>query len=85
VTDALAISVYPNPASNNLFVTLSPNTKESLCQLYTITGQQVWTSTIADNTSTFEIPVGALTNGIYFLKLQTGDGSTFTKKVEVIK
>jgi hypothetical protein len=81
----LSDDIYPNPATNNIFVTLSSNPKESLCQLYTITGQQVWNSTIAANISTFEIPVDNLNSGIYFLKLETGDGTTFTKKVEVLK
>ncbi len=79
------ILVYPNPATNKVYISLKSNNKESLCQLYNITGQEIWNSSIAANTSIFEIPLQNLSNGVYLLKLQTGDGGTLVKKVEVLK
>jgi len=78
-----AIEIYPNPASDNVYI--SGLKQNSLLNLYTLTGQLVWSENSVSHNLTTEIPVSNLPNGIYFLKVQSADGGIVTKKIEVIK
>jgi hypothetical protein len=80
---AISYTVYPNPAIDNLTVQLS-KTGKTVVTLYDITGREV-INTIKENTSVFNISVAGMPAGIYLLKLQSEDGSTLTKKIEVTK
>jgi sugar lactone lactonase YvrE len=76
-------SVYPNPTSDNLTVTLT-NAGKIVVTLYDITGREML-NMVKENTSAFNISVAGMPSGIYLLKLQTEDGSILTKKIEVAR
>lgn len=68
--------VYPNPA--NEFVTIESNNVEiSSIVIYDVLGKNVWSQkTLANN----RIDVSALTNGVYFMKINANRNS-ITKKL----
>ena len=73
-------SVYPNPATDMITITLPEKLIDKPCS-YTIldlSGKQVATSNIASS-RTFTVPVTQLPRGIYLLKI-TGNATTITKK-----
>lgn len=70
-----AISVYPNPFKNNLYIN-NPNSSIEKYELYNLLGNKVQEDVIQSN----EIKTGNLAKGIYFLKLYTND-SFILKKV----
>ena len=61
--------VYPNPVSETLHVVGNKDVMRA--SLYSITGQQV----VVLNDATKEIDVRLLQSGLYFLELETSDGS----------
>lgn len=69
-----AISLYPNPATNGLF--LASQDKVASGEIYTMTGQLVRSVTIEEN----KIPIGDLSSGVYLLKLHMEDGKSIDKK-----
>lgn len=69
-----AISLYPNPATNGLFV--ASQNKVASGEIYTMTGQLVRSVTIEEN----KIPIGDLSSGVYLLKLRMEDGQILDKK-----
>jgi hypothetical protein len=72
------ISVYPNPASNQLTVscTVSGN---AIMTLTDITGKKVISSETKFNGQTVTIPTDGLSNGIYLLNITNGENSYSTK------
>jgi hypothetical protein len=78
------ITIYPNPSVNNTYVEVSGLSKENTLSLYSVTGQKLW-SFYSANEQTVKVPVQSLPGGIYFLKVLRNDGSTITKRVEVVK
>jgi len=80
-----AIHVYPNPAKEVLKVDLDGiNHQVKQADLVSIQGQTVFISSKFDNSKTFTIPLADIADGVYFLKIQTNEGTT-TKKVVVAK
>lgn len=77
---ASAISVFPVPADANLTVEGVKNTEN--IEIFNVTGQQVTLhSATAGDRVVFQ--TSGLPNGIYFLKVNLGDGSTYTHRVLV--
>ena len=56
-------SVYPNPASGTITVTVDATTE---AMLFTADGRQVWHGTVSDNTT---IPLHGLAAGVYTLRV----------------
>ena len=69
------VSVYPNPASNSLQVTVNTGYVVQ-CTLYDVLGNELL------STKEKEIDVSNLSNGVYFIHVKTAEG-TATKKVVV--
>lgn len=67
------VSVYPNPASDNLNVVINGIVVEKL-ELLTITGQVI--SSKASNESKIAFDVSGLSSGVYFLKVYAEEGTT---------
>jgi len=64
------ISVYPNPVKNNLYIDVSGSLDIKNMELYNILGREIETYS-----NSFEaINVNGLSNGVYFLKLNTNKG-----------
>jgi minor extracellular serine protease Vpr len=77
------VSIYPNPASQLLFVDAQDiDNKIIKCDIYNLQGQLVQKQPVATNNSTqqFVFDVRNLTEGIYLLQIETSKG-TLTRKI----
>ena len=75
------ISLYPNPASDFININFGTQTKQtSTLKIFTNTGQQIVSKTIAPNTNHVEINVANLSTGFYFLQIDSGNGNVLVKK-----
>jgi len=74
-------NIYPNPASKQLTLSFPEfNTKnKAIATLYNLSGQQLLQQNITQSNT--EIDVHSLSNGIYFLKLNTNKGIIMKKFV----
>lgn len=80
----VALSVYPNPASNVLNVAADKNMAGNKLEVYDLTGQLVATHTLSGNTS--NINIANLANGAYIYKVTDKAGiSIGQSKFNVIK
>jgi N-acetylneuraminic acid mutarotase len=71
------VQVYPNPASDVIYMYNLPTDINATVTLSTITGQVVQSEKLSQN----KINVSALNNGIYFLKIETKNGSAVKKVI----
>jgi len=82
LADNAAFQMYPNPASENLYVkTGSVQGELVYADILNICGQVVSTSRL-DNATITSIPVKALANGIYFLRLYNDKMNVIQKFVK---
>ena len=81
-TDQQKIKIYPNPATDVVTITLTDNAEGAQLELLNACGQLVrsW----QPETTTGYLPIYNLPNGIYYLRLSTGDGSKATGKLVVL-
>ncbi|HWY99190.1 MAG TPA: T9SS type A sorting domain-containing protein [Bacteroidia bacterium] len=77
VTSSPFINVYPNPATNELFINLHQAVDGKLT-LTNVLGQDVYTTKISGSTQ--KINTAGLPQGVYFLKIES-NGQVLTKKV----
>jgi Secretion system C-terminal sorting domain len=66
------VTAYPNPAKNNLLVTLTGINRSSIwLQIINTTGQQVWQQQVllVNNNGRIDVPVQHLPAGIYYIKI----------------
>ena len=75
------VSVYPNPVSDMLHITLSDQHEQATVTLYNMVGQAVYAQGY-DNANSIEIPVSQLTDGIYVLAMESG-GRTLHQKIVI--
>ena len=79
------LTVFPNPASDEMRFrfTIEKPTKARI-SIHDVQGREVFTSTevIQSGTSTKEIPLHTLENGIYILRISTGSTSYIAKFVK---
>ena len=73
-------SVFPNPASNQCFVTANTESDHSLCQLFDLTGRMVMQSVLTPGVNTLNLQ--HLTPGCYVMKI-TDNMTVVTKKLIV--
>jgi uncharacterized repeat protein (TIGR01451 family) len=73
-----SISVYPNPT--NSFVTINCNSNIKSIELYDVQGRILETS--IENNSAAKLDISVKQNGIYFLKINTENGSKVEKIVK---
>lgn len=69
LTGSYFISVYPNPVSDVLYITLNEN-KVAVFNLYTLDGRLVQSDELEPGRNT--VSVAALTPGVYTLQINTG-------------
>ena len=81
VAEEVAVSVYPNPATNVLVVKVSAN---ATVQLLDVTGKQVLTQTTVNANEKQEINTESVASGVYLLKVSNSN-FTSTKRVVVSK
>ncbi|RLD27898.1 MAG: hypothetical protein DRI54_00305 [Bacteroidetes bacterium] len=70
-------SIYPNPVHDHLTIVTTENTDRY--ELINALGQVILNGTNSNNNRQFELNLGHLENGVYFLRLFIGD-SYFTSK-----
>lgn len=68
------VSIYPNPASDQINV-FAKDSKVEQVSIYAISGQKVMES------ASENINVAALTEGVYMVRIQTGNGKTHAQKL----
>lgn len=76
--DKVAFGAYPNPAQDKWNITATQNITS--IALFDVSGKQI--STLQPNQSTAVIDAAALSNGIYFAKVQTEGASKTVKLVK---
>ena len=72
------VSLYPNPASNELNVGVSDDVEIVKTCIFDLMGRKVY-----QNAFTKVIPVGDLQDGLYFISLTTAQGQVITKKIVI--
>ena len=72
------ISIYPNPADNDLFVSIS-NPIEGVVRIIDMQGQRIHQQPI-NNQEQIRLDVGYLTSGLYILQVVDDSGKMATKK-----
>ena len=65
--------VYPNPATNTLHISYDLNSSNSDIKLYNILGSEIKDVKISDSSSTADIDVSDLENGVYFYSFISDD------------
>jgi len=70
------ISVFPNPAKENIVVQI-PGNKRSMLQIYTMTGKSVWCGYLSSPEN--RIDISTLAKGIYLLQITEPEKVTLRK------
>lgn len=80
--DETILTVYPNPAKNNIFVEYGLTTDGSVVlNITTIEGKVVYSNVLNTTNGTMEINTADLSDGIYFIRIQS---ATVNKTVKLI-
>jgi hypothetical protein len=61
------LSIYPNPASNEIFIRVPSNEQPKIVTLFSMNGQQFLLPIMQGR-----VDVSSLANGVYMLRAQTG-------------
>ncbi len=78
------ITVYPNPAKNQLDIGLNGIKGEITLSIFNITGQEIVSKTTTD-VPVLQINTSALNEGIYIVRIKKESGTDFIQKVEIVK
>jgi len=80
VQNAAPLRIAPNPATNNITITIQDFSGIAHIEIFTLTGQKLCTNQLLNGAKTFAISdLGIKSAGIYFVKVQTN------RFVEVVK
>lgn len=85
-TKAVAFSVFPNPATESVYVqTSTQEQKEYILQLFDLMGRKVYGRVLpSSNYAILEVSTGSLASGTYLITISTTDGSVFESRRIVI-
>jgi predicted extracellular nuclease len=78
--EALAFNVYPNPATNMIYIG-NGNSTSAKWQLYNTVGQQVASGDINVGQRVASVNVTALATGVYVLRIAGADGHVATRQI----
>ena len=81
ITKDAQVSVYPNPASGNVTISLPNNINSAVANIVSLDGRVVRSKNIVANKTT--IDVSSLIAGIYTVNVSLEDGTTLSKKLTV--
>ena len=76
------ISVYPNPSTDQITVTVSDNLLNATYYITDLSGKQVMVNNV--NSNQMQIDISTLSNGQYILSIQS-ENEVLTKKITVLK
>ena len=74
--NTVTFSIYPNPASDRVFIATEANVEE--VTVYTITGVAIYSEVDSDNT----INVSDFASGVYFIKVRTDNGEAVQRFIK---
>ncbi len=73
-----SITVYPNPANDNISIQLPNGTEKGKIEVINLTGKIILQKDV--NTSNFELKIENLENGLYFIRFNTTNGEVHEGK-----
>jgi hypothetical protein len=79
------ISVYPNPANDQLTIEYDELSNESAVYIYSIVGALVIKDYINNPSGTQIIDVSKLTPGVYFVSIKNDNEQLFTQKIVITR
>ena len=83
---AKSFAVFPNPASDALNITFAePVPDGSTVELLSMTGQALYTQSLAEGLTSITIPVNSLSNGYYLIRLSGKGEQPSFQKVTIIR
>jgi len=71
IVGALKVSLYPNPASENLILKVNRNIER--IEIVDLAGRTMKLDWVSDSMETIELVIGHLTSGTYFVRIQSAD------------
>ena len=79
---AEAISVYPNPATNELFIKkLNNSIALDRIEIYSVTGKMVYSEIVEESVLEQKLDLRTFSKGVYFLSISSGINNTVKKIV----
>ncbi|RFN58924.1 T9SS type A sorting domain-containing protein [Marixanthomonas ophiurae] len=72
-----SFKIYPNPVSETLFISSENNTIENI-SVFSINGQVV----LSEKSNTNQLDVSTLSNGLYFVEIASGNGTSIQKFIK---
>ena len=75
------VSIYPNPASNYVYITVNNNIRN--IKIYSNIGQLVYENNIVKN-KTIKLNTAVYKAGTYMIQFRTNNGKTINKKIVII-
>jgi len=81
------MNLYPNPAKESATLTFNANAENATVDVINSLGQKVYSMNLGkvDGKQTVTIPTSELSEGLYFVNVQTTSGSTATARLSVLK
>ncbi len=73
------VSIYPNPASNEVNIVMKENNSNTIFELFNSIGERIELS--SDSIDNYRINTSDLANGVYFLRIQNAGNSYFKKLI----
>ena len=74
------LSVYPNPATNELNIKLSNAANASVINIYDLQGRLLLNENITNKTNMHKVNISLLVNGCYFVVVEKNDGQKISAK-----
>jgi len=85
INESNLISVFPQPAKNNLSIQVNLNNNEVYTlDFYNIQGKILLSTVLNKNTENINLDVSQFKSGIYFIKVHSKN-NLYTKKVQIIR
>ena len=79
INNTYSVNVFPNPAKDVINITSDYNIKS--VTLVNYVGQTVFTQAVSGNS--YQINVSEYVTGMYFVRVETTDGSVITKRIAI--
>ncbi len=83
-TDNNAMTITPNPASDQLTVHCSEMQGQRILTISNMLGNQVMLQSFSENVSQITVPTEQMPSGVYLIKLQT-NSSVMTKTIQIVR
>ena len=80
--ESIKFQVYPNPAANNVYVSLANFTNTTL-RMYDLIGNEVFHQVIKNEVT--EVPVNQFAKGMYLIKIEDSNSNTIESKRFVVE